>query len=49
MSSLGPEFPTPPLPAHPPQGVPVAREPDDLPNLPLRAHDVSALLDKKIG
>jgi hypothetical protein len=29
--------------------VPVAPEPDDLPNLPLRAQDVTALLPKLIG
>lgn len=35
--------------AHPAQGVPVAPEPDDLPNQPLTAQDAAALLSKEIG
>jgi hypothetical protein len=35
-------------PAHPAEGVPVALEPDDLPQHPLRAQDVTPLIQKLI-
>ena len=38
-----------PLAAHPAPGVPVALEPDDLPNRPLTVDRLMALLAKRIG
>lgn len=43
--SVPPEEPDP----WPPPGEVVALEPDTVPNHPLRAQDVAALLDKEIG
>lgn len=42
-----PLLPVPPTPMHP--NPPTAPEPDDLPNKPLRAKDVAALVAKRIG
>jgi hypothetical protein len=39
----------PPDPPWPPPGEVAALEPDTVPNYPLRAEDVAALLPKEIG